>query len=99
MFATASNTVTLIASLSAYVLITKVIIFYRTVVSQFAGNQGGLNNFLVLASVHVIVMSVWILLVSYLLIFSVSRANPLMLKKYVNISGGVLLVFFSLYNF
>lgn len=81
VFSTASTSVTLKEAWAANVLNPKAIIFYLTVVSQFAGNQGGLNNFLVLASVHVIVMSVWILLVSYLLIFSVSRANPLMLKN------------------
>ncbi len=82
----------------ANVLNPKAIIFYLTVVSQFAGKQGGVSNYLALASVHVIVMSVWLLAVSRTLIFSVKKTNPLLLKKYVNIGGGVLLIVFSLHS-
>ena len=82
----------------ANILNPKAAIFYLTVVSQFAGKLGGLDHFLVLATVHVLVMSLWLLMVSQLLIFSISRTNPLIIKKYVNISGGILLIFVSLYN-
>lgn len=76
----------------------KAIIFYLTVVSQFAGIQGGVYNYLTLATVHVVVMSVWLFAVSQTLIFSVKKTNPLMLKKYVNIAGGVLLIAFTLHS-
>jgi threonine/homoserine/homoserine lactone efflux protein len=69
-----------------------------TVVSQFAGIKGGVSNYVTLASVHVVVMSVWLFSVSQTLIFSVKKTNPLMLKKYVNIAGGMLLIAFSLHS-
>lgn len=97
-FTETRNSVTLREAWVANVLNPKAIIFYLTVVSQFAGKQGGISNYLALASVHVIVMSVWLLAVSRTLIFSVKKTNPLLLKKYVNIAGGVLLIVFSLHS-
>lgn len=97
-FTETRSSVTLREAWVANVLNPKAIIFYLTVVSQFAGKQGGVSNYLVLASVHVIVMSVWLLAVSRTLIFSVKKTNPLLLKKYVNIAGGVLLIVFSLHS-
>lgn len=97
-FADTKHSVTLREAWIANVLNPKAIIFYLTVVSQFAGVQGGVWNYLTLASVHVVVMSVWLYAVSQTLIFSVKKANPLMLKKYVNIAGGMLLIAFSLHS-
>lgn len=97
-FADTKHSVTLREAWIANVLNPKAIIFYLTVVSQFAGVQGGVCNYLTLASVHVVVMSVWLYAVSQTLIFSVKKANPLMLKKYVNIAGGMLLIAFSLHS-
>ena len=96
-FADTKHSVTLREAWIANVLNPKAIIFYLTVVSQFAGVQGGVCNYLTLASVHIVVMSVWLYAVSQTLIFSVKKANPLMLKKYVNIAGGMLLIAFSLH--
>lgn len=79
----------------ANVLNPKAIVFYLTVVSQFAGPQGDITDYLVLASVHVGVMVLWLIVVSYLLIFSASKADPVKIKKIVNIGGGVLLIVFS----
>lgn len=76
----------------------KAILFYLTVVSQFAGVKGGVCNYLMLASVHIAVMSVWLFAITQTLIFSAKKINPFMLKKYVNIAGGMLLITFSLYN-
>ncbi len=90
--------VTLREAWIANVLNPKAIIFYLTVVSQFAGKQGGISNYLILASVHIMVMSVWLLAVSRTLVFSVKKTNPLILKKYVNIAGGILLIVFSLHT-
>ena len=97
-FADTKHSVTLREAWIANVLNPKAIIFYLTVVSQFAGVQGGVWNYLTLASVHVVVMSVWLYAVSQTLIFSVKKSNPLMLKKYVNIAGGMLLIAFSLHS-
>ena len=97
-FADTKHSVTLREAWIANVLNPKAIIFYLTVVSQFAGVQGGVWNYLTLASVHVVVMSVWLYAVSQTLIFSVKKTNPLMLKKYVNIAGGMLLIAFSLHS-
>lgn len=97
-FADTKHSVTLREAWIANVLNPKAIIFYLTVVSQFAGGQGGVWNYLTLASVHVVVMSVWLYAVSQTLIFSVKKTNPLMLKKYVNIAGGMLLMAFSLHS-
>lgn len=82
----------------ANLLNPKAIIFYLTVVSQFAGMHGGVNHYLILASVHVAVMSLWLIAISHTLVFSAKNANPLTLKKYVNIAGGALLIIFSLHS-
>ncbi|HGM6859643.1 TPA: LysE family translocator [Serratia rubidaea] len=78
------------------VLNPKAIMFYLTVVSQFAGQHGDIGNYLLLASVHIAVMCTWLIAVSYALVFSARKADPLTLKKYINIGGGTLLVLFSL---
>lgn len=92
-------TVTLKDAWLANVLNPKAIVFYLTVVSQFTGKSGDISHYLALASVHIIVMSVWLIAVSHVLIFSARKANPAALKKYVNIAGGVLLILFSLSSF
>ncbi|WP_241647449.1 LysE family translocator [Rosenbergiella metrosideri] len=92
------HSVTLREAWLANVLNPKAIFFYLTVVSQFTGKQGGISNYLILASVHIVVMSVWLLAVSRALVFSVKKANPSILKKYVNIAGGILLIAFSLHT-
>jgi len=79
----------------ANILNPKAVMFYLTVVSQFAGHQGGIADYLALASVHVMVMSLWLIAVSHTLIFSARNADPVRLKKYVNIAGGVLLMVIS----
>ncbi|CAE1143292.1 Homoserine/homoserine lactone efflux protein [Serratia sp. Tan611] len=92
------GSVTLKSAWLLNVLNPKAIMFYLTVVSQFAGRHGELGNYLLLASVHIAVMSVWLIAVSYALVFSARKADPLTLKKYINIGGGMLLVFFSLFS-
>ena len=82
----------------ANVLNPKAIMFYLTVVSQFSGKDGGISHYLILASVHVGVMSIWLIAISHALIFSAKNTNPLLLKKYVNIAGGLLLIIFSLHS-
>ena len=82
----------------ANVLNPKAIMFYLTVVSQFAGQEGGVSHFLALACIHVGVMSIWLIAISHLLIFSAKKANPVVLKKVVNLAGGLLLIIFSLHS-
>ncbi|WP_337014376.1 LysE family translocator [Pantoea sp. AS142] len=97
-FTNTKHFVTLKEAWLANVLNPKAILFYLTVVSQFAGVRGGVGNYLTLASVHVAVMSIWLFSISQTLMFSVKKTNPLMLKKYVNIVGGMMLIVFSLHS-
>ncbi|KTR46942.1 RhtC [Pantoea ananatis] len=70
----------------------KAVLFYLTVVSQFVGDRAGIDAFLTLATVHIVVMSLWLALFSQALVFSVQKINPVALKRYVNIGGGLLLI-------
>lgn len=72
--------VTLQGAWLANVLNPKAIMFYLTVVTQFAGSDGGMAHYLLLASVHIMVMTVWLVGISYALVFSARKANSLMLK-------------------
>lgn len=90
--AQAATPVTLKEAWLANVLNPKAILFYLTVVSRFAGQQGDIGDYLMLASLHVLVMVVWLLAVSRALIFSARKLDPLLLKKWVNIAGGLLLI-------
>ncbi len=92
------SSVTVSKAWLANVLNPKAIMFYLTVIPQFAGNQGGVSNYLTLASVHVAVMSLWLIAISHALIFSAKNTDPLRLKKYVNCVGGLLLIIFSLFS-
>lgn len=83
----------------ANVLNPKAILFYLTVVSQFAGRHADIRDYLLLASLHVLVMVVWLWLISRAVVFSARQLDPLMLKKGVNIAGGLLLITFSLNAF
>lgn len=88
-------TVTLQGAWLANVLNPKAIMFYLMVVTQFAGSYGGVGHYLLLASVHIMVMTIWLVAISYALVFSARKANSLTLKKYVNIAGGIMLILFS----
>jgi threonine/homoserine/homoserine lactone efflux protein len=88
-------TVTLKEAWLANVLNPKAIVFYLTVVSQFAGSRGDVSHYLLLATVHVLVMGAWLIALSNVLVFSAKKANPARLKKGVNVVGGALLLIFS----
>ncbi|APZ05905.1 lysine transporter LysE [Kosakonia cowanii] len=88
-------TVTLKEAWLANVLNPKAIVFYLTVVSQFAGSRGDVSHYLLLATVHVLVMGAWLIALSNMLVFSAKKANPARLKKGVNVVGGALLLIFS----
>lgn len=95
-FASGDAPVTLKAAWLANLLNPKAVIFYLTVVAPFAAHQGGILPYLLLASVHVAVMSAWLIAVSATLIFSARSLHPVRLKKWVNITGGLVLLFISL---
>ncbi|MHC9060723.1 LysE family translocator [Pantoea sp. y20] len=97
-FTGAKHSVTLKEAWLANVLNPKAILFYLTVVSQFAGAKGGVYNYLILASVHIVVMSIWLFAITQTLIFSAKKTNPRMLQKYVNIVGGIMLIAVSLHS-
>lgn len=80
------------------VLNPKAVIFYLTVVSQFAGHQASVGSYLTLASLHVVVMGLWLFMISNVLVFTAKKANPLTLKKYINTVGGLVLIIFSLWG-
>lgn len=80
----------------ANVLNPKAIMFYLTVVSQFAGSKGEIGHYMILATVHIAVMTLWLITISNVLIFSANKMNTMTLKKYVNVAGGGLLILFAL---
>ncbi|MGA5654735.1 LysE family translocator [Rahnella contaminans] len=79
----------------ANVLNPKAIMFYLTVVSQFAGSKGEVGHYMILATVHIAVMTLWLIAISKVLIFSANKMNTMTLKKYVNVAGGGLLILFA----
>jgi len=79
----------------ANVLNPKAIMFYLTVVSQFAGSKGEIGHYMILATVHIAVMTLWLIAISKVLIFSANKMNTMTLKKYVNVAGGGLLILFA----
>jgi threonine/homoserine/homoserine lactone efflux protein len=79
----------------ANVLNPKAIMFYLTVVSQFAGSKGEIGHYMILATVHIAVMTLWLIAISKVLIFSANKMNTMTMKKYVNVAGGGLLILFA----
>jgi len=89
---TTGSAITVKGAWLANVANPKAILFYLTVVSQFVGDRAGIDAFLTLATVHIVVMSLWLALFSQALVFSSQKINPVALKRYVNIGGGLLLI-------
>jgi threonine/homoserine/homoserine lactone efflux protein len=82
----------------ANILNPKAILFYLTVVSHFAGQFGEVSHYLILATVHVIVMSLWLIIMSMIVVISSRGINLTMLRRWINILGGILLIMLSLRN-
>lgn len=89
---TTGSAITVKGAWLANVANPKAILFYLTVVSQFVDDRAGIDAFLTLATVHIVVMSLWLALFSQALVFSAQKINPVALKRYVNIGGGLLLI-------
>ncbi|WP_324030680.1 LysE family translocator (plasmid) [Pantoea sp. JZ2] len=92
------SAVTIKGAWLANVINPKAILFYLTVVSQFTGDRTDLAAFLSLATVHIVVMCLWLTLISQLLFFSAQSVNPVVLKRYVNMAGGLLLIVIAVHN-
>ncbi|WP_110877244.1 LysE family translocator [Franconibacter helveticus] len=97
-FSKGEKVITLKAAWLANVLNPKAMLFYLTVVSQFAGHHGEVSHYLLLASVHVAVMAVWLIALSLMLITSARKINTQALKRIINTGGGTLLILFALLN-
>ncbi|MBS0969512.1 LysE family translocator [Nissabacter archeti] len=86
------------AAYLANVLNSKAILFYLTVVSQFAGKQGEFSHYLILASVHIVIMVLWLTLASRVLLRSAVNRDTRLLKKIIDVGGGLALVLFALFS-
>lgn len=86
------------AAYLANVLNPKAILLYLTVVSQFAGKQGEVSHYLLLASVHIIIMTIWLCAASRLLLYSAVNRDTRLLKKIIDTGGGLALILFALLN-
>ncbi|MDC9817988.1 LysE family translocator [Pectobacterium polonicum] len=84
----------------ANVLNIKAILLYVTIVPLFVSANGtssvSLVSYLTLATLHIVMMSVWLLFSAQLLIRSSGRINPIRLKKSINIGGGIVLIVLTL---
>ncbi|WP_420065902.1 LysE family translocator [Pectobacterium colocasium] len=84
----------------ANVLNIKAILLYVTIVPLFVGANGtasvSLVSYLTLATLHIVMMSVWLLFSAQLLIRSSGRINSIALKKSINIGGGIVLIVLTL---
>ncbi|KOY62543.1 hypothetical protein AM629_08015 [Photorhabdus heterorhabditis] len=77
----------------------KAIIFYLTVIPSFSdGSVLYINHFMILASIHVVIMMLWLATMAYLITLAASKINLLILSKLINIIGGCCLFYFSLNN-
>ncbi len=81
----------------ANVLNAKAILLYLAVAPQFLpAAQMTLWNFGILASIHIAIMAVWLVVAGYLLIVAAAKVNFALLTKIINIGGGGLLLYFTL---
>lgn len=82
----------------ANVLNPKAVMLYLTVVSQFAGRDHALLHYLLLASIHVAIMALWLVIICFTLLTSAQVINIRELSIAINIGGGLILVFFAISN-
>ncbi|MCK9781385.1 LysE family translocator, partial [Proteus columbae] len=76
----------------ANVLNPKAIILYLVVVSSYAGATPTLGHYLVLSSIHILMMSLWLMTCCCFILLSSKKINIVTMKKVINISGGTLLL-------
>jgi len=83
----------------ANVLNIKAIMLYLTVVPAFAGSGATPWSYLVLASIHVAIMTLWLLFAGQMLIRSAAKISTRKLKKVIDIGGGTLLLIFTIWPY
>lgn len=76
----------------ANVLNPKAIMLYLVVVSSYAGATPTLGNYLALSSIHILMMSIWLIACCSFILLSSQKINIVTMKKVINISGGTLLL-------
>ncbi|MBG2710489.1 LysE family translocator [Proteus mirabilis] len=76
----------------ANVLNPKAIMLYLVVVSSYAGATPTLGNYLALSSIHIFMMSIWLIACCGFILLSSQKINIITMKKVINISGGSLLL-------
>ncbi|WP_193014355.1 MULTISPECIES: LysE family translocator [Gammaproteobacteria] len=76
----------------ANVLNPKAIMLYLVVVSSYAGSTPTLVNYLALSSIHILMMTIWLIACCGFILLSSQKINIITMKKVINISGGTLLL-------
>ncbi len=66
------------------------------VVTSFAGIDPTLFSFLLLSTIHIIMMALWLVLSCGLLIVTSTKIDIVKLKKVINIGGGILLLIMTI---
>ncbi|CDG22359.1 Lysine exporter protein (LYSE/YGGA) [Xenorhabdus poinarii G6] len=78
----------------------KAIMFYLTVIPRFSDvAMPYIDHFMILASIHILIMVLWLAIMAYLVSLASSKINLLILSKTINIIGGCCLFYFSLHNY
>lgn len=92
----APQPVTLSQAFLANLLNPKAVLLYLTVVSRFTGQSGHVRDFLLLATVHIVIMAGWLGAASQLLMSSTRAISTATLRKYINTLGGTVLLAIAL---
>jgi hypothetical protein len=75
----------------------KAIILYLTVVPSFlTSNQISVLDFITLASIHIMILTIWLLFFGYIVILVTRKINFSIVSRLINIIGGVCLLCFTL---
>ncbi|PHM64915.1 lysine transporter LysE [Xenorhabdus stockiae] len=81
----------------ANILNIKAILLYLTVVPGFlTSDYISVLNFIILASIHIIITTIWLLSFGYIVIFAARKINFSIVSRFVNTVGGVCLLYFTL---
>lgn len=87
---------TLSQAFFANLLNPKAVLLYLTVVSRFTSQSGNLSDFLLLATLHIVIMASWLSGASQLLMTSTRTISTATLRKYINTLGGTVLLAIAL---
>lgn len=84
--------VTVMQAYLANVLNVKAVLMYLVVVPLFVGNPATVFNYLFLATLNGIIMALWLTLIATVMIKSSQRIDVLLMKRVINIGGGLILI-------